>query len=174
MTGARAEQQVRRISVRGRQCVAVTCLERFCDKYGLRHPDITAFIEHVWKVAQIHDETFGEWEAVFGELAITGQGDPYPDGLAASIPARLARDFDELTQRVYESSAATWYSVAELSIEECLAALRIAEAHQLPLPDVSRFINEPVDLFAGWGPPVTDETLAQWRGSAVPGSSPYR
>ena len=70
-------EKIDRLSVVGRQCVAVICLERFCRKYRLTHPAITKFIDHVWKVTQVDPETFGEWAEGFSLMPITGQGDPY-------------------------------------------------------------------------------------------------
>lgn len=91
-----------KLSVIGKQCIAVICLERFCKKYKLNHPAITDFIDHVWKVAQIKPEIFYEWEQGFADMSITGQGDPYPEDLKKVIPMDLFNDFNQLTICIFE------------------------------------------------------------------------
>ena len=50
-------------SVVARQCVAVTCLERFCQQFQIEHPALFALVDHLWKVAQVEPANFVAWES---------------------------------------------------------------------------------------------------------------
>jgi hypothetical protein len=159
-------EKVDRLSVIGRQCVAVICLERFCRKYRLEHPAITKFIDHVWKVTQVGPETFEEWTYGFGLIPITGQGDPLPADLVEAIPRELLNEFDRLTQCVFETSATTWFcSDTEGTKKELLKVLDVASEHDIPIPDLGFYMNPPIE-HDGWGAMLTDEQLQQWRNTA--------
>ena len=159
-------EKIDSLSVIGRQCVAVICLERFCRKYRLAHPAITKFIDHVWKVTQVSRETFEEWEECFGLMPITGQGDPFPRDLVEAIPTELLNEFDRLTQLVFETSATTWYcSDIEGTKDYLHKVLEVASAHDIPIPDLGFYTNSPIE-HDGWGAALTDEQLQQWRNTA--------
>ena len=159
-------EKIDSISVVGRQCVAVICLERFCRKYGLAHPAITKFIDHVWKVTQVDRETFEEWEEGFRLMPITGQGEPFPKDLVEAMPKELLSEFDRLTQSVFETSATTWYcSNIEDTKNYLLKVLDVASAHNIPIPDLGFYVNPPIG-HDGWGATLTDEQLQQWRNTA--------
>ena len=151
-------------SVIGRQCMAVTCLERYCRHHGLHHPDVSAFIDHVWKVAQVTSDTFVSWETGFAQLTITGQGDPYSESLLAAIPSHLRAEFDRLTQHVFETSATTWYGDAlEDTRLQLIEVLRVVAAYGIALPEPERYLNAPISQYGGWGPALTDDQLRTWR-----------
>jgi len=159
-------EKIDRLSVIGRQCVAVICLERFCRKYRLAHPAITKFIDHVWKVTQVGPETFEEWAQDFGSIPITGQGDPLPKDLVEVIPIELLNELDQLTQFVFETTATTWYcSDIEGTKNYLRKVLDVASAHDVPIPDLGFYMNPPIE-HDGWGAPLTDEQLQQWRNTA--------
>src|SRR5262245_40149763 len=160
-------EKVDRLSVIGRQCVAVICLERFCRKYGLAHPAITEFIDHVWKVAQVRLESFEEWTGGFGLIPITGQGDPLPKGLVDAIPTELLNEFDQLTQFVFETSATTWYCSDIAGTKSyLLKVLDVASDHNIPIPDLGFYMNSPIEHHGCWGAALTDEQLQHWRNTA--------
>ena len=160
-------EKIDRLSVVGRQCVAVICLERFCRKYRLTHPAITKFIEHVWKVTQVDPETFGEWAEGFSLMPITGQGDPYPKDLVETIPKELLNEFDRLTQFVFETSATTWYcSDIEGTKNYLLKVLDVASDHNIPIPDLGCYMNPPIEHHGCWGTALTNEQLQHWRNTA--------
>ncbi len=147
--------------------MAVICLERFCQKHGLVHPAITQFIDQIWKVTQVDPDTFSDWERGFSLMPITGQGDPYPADLIQAIPEHLAKEFDQFTQFVFETSATTWYgSDIEGTKKYLLKVLKIASKHGIPIPDLTYYKNPPIEQRGHWGAKLTDEQLQRWRDSA--------
>ncbi len=86
------------LSVIARQCLAVTCLQRFCRRFDIHHPALSAFAVHVWNVAQVGPGDFAAWERGFACLAVTGMGDPWPDEVRAALPGHLFSALQELVQ----------------------------------------------------------------------------
>ena len=86
------------LSVIARQCIAVTCLQRFCRRFDIHHPALSAFAGHVWEVAQVEPGDFAAWERGFASLAVTGMGDPWPEEVRMAIPGHLLGALEELVQ----------------------------------------------------------------------------
>lgn len=59
------EDPIDALSVVSRQCIAVTCLERFCALHRISHPALSEFVDHVWKVTQVEPASFPAWEMAF-------------------------------------------------------------------------------------------------------------
>jgi hypothetical protein len=157
-------KQIDRLSVIGRQCVAVICLERYCKKYNINHPDIDLFINHVWKVTQVGPNNFSEWERGFAVMPITSQGDTYPEDLIKAIPIELFNEFDLLTQYVFETSATTWYGSDIEGTKRYLSkVIDIVSKKGIPIPELNNYINDPVEILGGWGPALNNEHLKAWR-----------
>ena len=97
------------LSVIARQCIAVTCLQRFCRRFDIHHPALSAFAGHVWKLAQAGPGDFAAWERGFASLAVTGMGDPWPEDVRMAIPGHLSGALEELVQHVLETSACSWH-----------------------------------------------------------------
>lgn len=158
-------KQVSELSINERQCVAIVCFERYCRKHLISHPDISAFVEHVWKVAQIKDN-FCEWSDKFVELAITGQGDPYPDDLRKAIPPELISEFNLFTQYVYEIGAVCWYgSESDKSNKMLLKIFEILDKHSISFPDLCLYRDDSEKSNDGWTPAISDDKLNMWRAS---------
>jgi len=150
------------LSINERQCIAIICFQRFCKKYNITHSSIDAFVEHVWKVAQI--KNFYEWSERFSELDITGQGDPYSDGLIAVIPENLLEDFDKLTQYVYETGATCWYSGENNNSNKMLINIfELLSKHQIPIPDIDTYKSNLKKDKDGWIPAISNEMLNKWK-----------
>lgn len=152
------------LSVIARQCIAATCLQRFCRRHDIHHPDLSTFIEHVWKVAQVRHEDFAAWERGFASLAITGMGDPWPDEVRQAIPGQLLATLVELVQHVLETSACTWYGDdLPASRRQLDAVLRICGQHDVAVPALDGYLQHDAPLRDGWGPPLTEEELSAWK-----------
>lgn len=158
------KRQIDNLSVIGKQCSAVICFERFCRKYKLSHQYITDFINHVWKVCQVNPTTFVEWDEAFQDLAITGQGDPYPEELLEQIPKELLNDFNKMSQAVFETSATTWYGDnLPGTRKELFKVITLSLKHDINVPDFSLYTNPPIEDRGGWGPVLSDEVMKKWR-----------
>jgi len=156
-------KKVSELSINERQCVAIICFERYCRKNMIVHKDIEVFIEHVWKVVQI-EKNFCEWAEKFGQLAITGQGDPFPEDLIKAIPHDLLYEFNLLVECVYETSATCWYAAeSEDSSKMLIKIFEIMSKHCIPIPDISFYRDSSKKSPDGWSPAVSQEKLNIWR-----------
>ena len=156
------------LSVIARQCIAVTCLQRFCRRHAIGHPALDGFIEHVWLVAQVAPGNFVSWEQGFAALAINGMGDPWPQDLRAAIPGELLAPLMELTERVLETSAATWYGDdLPASRRQLEAVLRLCARHGVDVPALEQYVQAEAQLHGGWGPALTDAQVRAWRALAA-------
>ena len=156
-----------KLSVIGRQCIAAICVQRFCAHYGIRHPAIDAFVEHLWGVATVTSDTFTEWELAFQNLPASTWDEPLPPELLAVMPPPLVADYSRLADAAVECSAATWYAS---DIPATLAAFDVVcdvmRTHGIPLPRFDPFLVSSPDTREGWGNRPTPAELRQWRAEA--------
>jgi hypothetical protein len=152
------------LSVIARQCIALTCLARFCRRHQITHPALQAFIEHAWKIAQLGPQDFASWERGFAALAVTGLGDAWPDEVKSSIPHAMLGTLTTLVEHVLETSASTWHGENLIASRQQLeAVLRICGEHGVPTPALQRYRQGAARLRAGWGPPLSAGELLAWR-----------
>ena len=152
------------LSVIARQCIALTCLQRFCQQHALDHPALSAFTEHVWKVAQLAPGDFAAWERGFASLAVNGMGDPWPDDIRMAIPGHLLGTLEELVQHVLETSACSWYGDdLAASRRQLEAVLAICARHDVAVPQLAHYAQHDAALRGGWGPVLTDEEVRAWQ-----------
>ncbi len=152
------------LSVVARQCIAVTCLQRFCRRYQLKHPALSQFIDHVWKVGQADGETFLAWDQGFSELAINGWGEEWPQEVRAAIPADILDTLLQLVEQVFETSASTWYGGDLPATKRHLErVLDICQQHGVAKPGFRFYLQERMALRGSWGPIMTDEEINAWR-----------
>ena len=156
-----------KLSIVGKLCIVLICFERFCKKYKLGHPKILEFINHVWKGIQMgrKDFDFNDWVKGFGEMDITGLGDPIPQEIVNCIPEEIFIDFYEFSECVVETSATNWYCayVEKETDQMFFKAVKIAKKHLIPIPKFKNYMNGPVGN--GWGEALSDEQLKKWRNS---------
>ncbi|WP_215408849.1 hypothetical protein [Janthinobacterium sp. JC611] len=152
------------LSVIARQCIAVTCLQRFCRRFHIRHPALSAFTEHVWQVAQLGPGDFAAWERGFASLAVTGMGDPWPDDLRVAIPGHLLGALEELVGHVLETSACTWHGDdLPASRQQLEAVLAICARHAVEVPPFAHYVQPDAALRGGWGAVLTDDEVRAWQ-----------
>ena len=152
------------LSVIARQCIAVTCLQRFCRRGDIDHPALDAFAGHVWKVTQVGPGDFAAWERGFASLPVTGLGDPWPDDLRMAIPQQLLGALEQLVQHVLETSACTWYGDdLAASGRQLEAVLAICASHAVAVPPLEHYVQHDAALRGGWGPVLTDGEVRRWQ-----------
>lgn len=152
------------LSLTARQCIAVTCLQRFCQRHAIDHPALSAFSEHVWQVTRVAAGNFVSWEQGFAALAINGMGDPWPEDICAAVPGELLGPLVALTQHVLETSACTWYGDdLAASRRQLEAVLRLCAAHDVSVPALDGYRQAQARLHGGWGPPLTEGEVRAWR-----------
>ncbi|TSD73066.1 hypothetical protein FFI39_020015 [Janthinobacterium sp. KBS0711] len=152
------------LSVIARQCIAVTCLQRFCQRHALHHQALSAFTEHIWQVTQVGPGDFAAWESGFASLAMTGMGDPWPDDIRMAIPGHLLGTLEQLVQHVLETSACTWYgNDLPESRRQLEAVLDLCARHDVAIPQLAHYVQHDAALRGGWGPALTDEEVRAWK-----------
>ena len=152
------------LSVIARQCLAVTCLQRFCRRFDIRHPALSAFAVHVWNVAQVGPGDFAAWERGFASLAVTGMGDPWPDEVRMAMPGHLLGTLEALVQHVLETSACTWHGDdLPASRWQLEAVFAICIRHDVAVPQLEHYVQHDAALRGGWGPVPTDAEVRAWQ-----------
>ena len=152
------------LSVIARQCIAVTCLQRFCRRFDIDHPALSAFAAHVWKVAQVGPGDFADWERGFASLAVSGMGDPWPEDVRAALRGHLPGMLEALVQHVLETSACTWHGDdLPASRRQLEAVLAICVRHDVAVPQLAHYAQPEAALRGGWGPVLTDEEVRAWQ-----------
>jgi hypothetical protein len=150
---------ISRLSVIGRQCIAAVCVERFCRHHEILSAEIRDFVEHLWGIATVDEDSFAEWEGRFQALPASTWG-----GDLELIPLPLRADYASLAEGAIECSAATWYGS---DIPGTLAAfesvLHVMHVHDLPVPDFTPFLCSSPAVLHGWGNRPTPEQLQLWR-----------
>ena len=162
---SKQSRQIDQLSVIARQCVAALCFERYCEFRGLKHPDIDAFIDHVWRVATLRNpDEFCEWESGFENLRATDWCEPVAEDFLALIPKEIRSEYFELASDVIETSAMTWYgSDLPATRKYCLKVLRTVSKYPIELPQLDCFRNSSPKWGGGWGKNPTAEELQIWR-----------
>lgn len=152
------------LSVIARQCIAVTCLQRFCRRFDIHHPALSAFAGHVWKLAQAGPGDFAAWERGFASLAVTGMGDPWPEDVRMAIPGHLSGALEELVQHVLETSACTWHGDdLAASRRQLEAVFAICVRHAVGIPQLEHYAQHDAALRGSWGPVLTDGQVRAWQ-----------
>lgn len=159
------EQELSKLSINERQCIAVICFERFCKKYNITHKEITIFIEHIWKVSDIQGkEKLVDWMEEFSQLSITGLGDKIPDDIMNVISEDLKADFCLLTYLVVDTSAGSWYAAeSPNSTKMVLRIFDILKKHNITVPEVSNYNTGTTKSVDGWILKIKDEKIKKWR-----------
>lgn len=152
------------LSVVARQCIAAVCFERYCVIHNLKHPDIRAFIDHIWGIGAIQNpEQFEAWELGFQGLKASGWGDPLPDDLLEIIPP-YERSMRSWPTTSFETSATTWYgSDIKGTREYLIKVIHIVSKYGIELPNFDRFKSSSPELNGGWGSTPPPNELYAWR-----------
>jgi hypothetical protein len=153
------------LSVIARQCIAAVCFERYCEHHDLKHPDIRAFIDHIWRVGAIESpDQFIEWEQGFQWLSASGWGAPIPQDVLDTIPPATRQEYKKLAEYVIETSATTWYgSNMQGTREYLLKVIRIVSAYGIELPNFGLFKHSSAEFHGGWGNNPSPDLLYAWR-----------
>lgn len=160
--------------MRARLGVALRLFTGYCDFHGIRHPEIAAFIEHLWRFVALPDDpdALEQWERDGPSLVGTGLGDPWPTGVAElvaklSVPEiRFRRAVQCTTEIVYSSMYAAADAAGSRRYVEELAAL--AGSVGIRYPDLESFASSRWGDRGGWGAPTSPEQLEIWRGQRLP------
>lgn len=168
---------LRQLSLTARQAVALLCLDRYCDKFGLHHPAITAYLDDLWEYPLVDQSRWSQWYNNHPALVETAtQFDMgyeleeinWPNGFVEFLrshgkePDRFLLLIGSITEIVFGS----FYSavVEQDSWERLCQALKITEAAGIVTPPASAFQASLVGDDHGWGKRITKEQRDSWRG----------
>src|SRR4051794_7546304 len=78
------------LSLRARLALALRVFADYCDRRGLVHPEIAAYLGHMWRSLAVGNagEGFDEWVSGETPLVPAGLGDEYPPGFEEVLTAR--------------------------------------------------------------------------------------
>jgi len=157
------------LSLRARLAIALRLFAGYCEHRGLEHPEITAYLDYLWRFIALGGsaEAFGEWEASQPALIETGLGYEYPAGFeeflaACEVPEREFRRAVGLTTEVLYTSM---YAAAdEPGSRRFLGELaNLAGAFGVGFPDTRHFAESRWSDGHGWGSRPSPEEVAAWR-----------
>src|SRR4051812_36776854 len=77
------------LSLRARLAIALRLLAGYCEQRRLVHPEIAAYLDHVWRFigTSLAGDEFGQWEADAPPLVDAGLGGEYPPDFEAFLAA---------------------------------------------------------------------------------------
>ena len=145
--------------------VALHCFEGYCVAKDLRHPIISAFIDHMWELPCI--TSFPKWESHRCELVHVGLGDPFPREIvdlleSVGVTEEEFRQLVESTVEViYSSAYATSDDIGSLRFLD--RVLCITANMGVAPPPAQPFL---ISLYAqrhGWGAQLSADQRDGWR-----------
>jgi hypothetical protein len=165
-----AEFRARRfsqLSLTARLGVALWCFERFCVSNGLAHPEISVFLEHLWRFPILPEEDFAAWEGASPALVEAGLGQPLPTEVANLVRDRRLKPaaFHALLGDVVEIVWTSFYGATQdrSSLRHLGRVLRTCAAAGVGPPDATVFSVSLLVHRGGWGDLVTPQDCERWR-----------
>lgn len=160
------------LSLRARLAIALRLFAGYCERRGLAHPELVAYLEHLWRFIALPDspEAVGQWDADPPPLIETGLGWEYPPGFLSLLAARGVpeHEFRQAVCCTTEVLYGSLYGAADELGSRQLVSQLAALVSQLgvPFPDIEPFSESRWSVGHGWGPPARPEDVAVWRGPA--------
>ncbi|MFT3883221.1 MAG: hypothetical protein QM703_26660 [Gemmatales bacterium] len=167
---------LRQLSLTARQAVALLCLKRYCEKFGLHHQAIEAYFDDLWEYPLVDQNRWSEWHNHHPELVETAtQFDMgyeleeinWPDGFVEFLQkyGQKPEQFLLLIGSITEIVFGSFYSAVDEkgSWEQLCQTLKITETAGIVTPPPSAFI---ASLFVdndGWGNRITKDQRDAWR-----------
>ncbi|MBI1915264.1 MAG: hypothetical protein HYS12_11075 [Planctomycetes bacterium] len=157
------------LSLPARLAVALHLFTGYCRHWGLDHPELSSFVEHLWAYMQVRGDTFEAWYSRRPPLVEAGMGWDYPDGFkdylaSRGVPeAEFHRVLWATTEILYFSLFGAADDTGSLSLLNELAS--VATARGVRWPNLAPFASS-LWVGGGGGQCLSDEELSQWRAAA--------
>lgn len=167
--GATSISDISALSLRARLALALRLFAGYCDRRGLVHPEISAYLDHLWRFLAVGNagEGFEEWISDRTPLLFAGLGDEYPPDFEAFLAARTVseREFRQALGCTTEVLYGSMYAAAdEPGSREFLGELaKLVAAFGVEFPDTRPFLGSRWSDGHGWGAQPTPEELITWR-----------
>jgi hypothetical protein len=163
------------LSLRARLAIALRLFAGYCQRHGLAHPQVTAYLDYLWRFIGLprSPEAFNQWQADPPALVETGLGYDYPPGFEALLAARGVpeQEFRYALSSATEVLYGSMYAAADESGSRRFVGELAALAASLGVgfPDLRPFSGSRWSDGHGWGACPTPEELAAWRATPVQG-----
>jgi hypothetical protein len=160
--------EVSALSIAARLAIALCCVESYCRVRRLHHPEIDAFLEHLWEFPSLRPgKAFGEWERRMPGLVSAGLGCEYPAGFGDFLAAQKTSESDFRSLLRDTAEIVFWGAHGEVDdLQSRQFLLEVVEAvsqNGVQPPPVSLFAESRWRDGNSWGIPVPHETVLQWR-----------
>lgn len=146
-------------NVRVLQAFCSLCIKRYCEHFGINHPEITRLITHLFGVLEA--DYLPEWERRGASLTITGRGDSWPDIIKKVIPLENVDELDDLIQSCIEVGLVDLYGASTNEPKKIAGrCANVLSERGISIPEID-FL---VDRYPGeghWGNPVDQITYNQ-------------
>jgi hypothetical protein len=157
------------LSLKARLAIALHLLGGYCQRRGLEHPDITIFIDYLWRFIAITGAAeFEAWEAAREPpLLATALGSDFPPGFQEFLSGRGVRASEFRTiimytaEIVFDNLCSATDEVRSRAYLNKVAL--IADRHGVAWPDVSVFAQSRWADGHGWGRADIPIRLETWR-----------
>ncbi len=170
------------LSLRARLAIALRLFAAYCGRRGLDHPEVAAYLEHLWRLVALFgpDWDVPAWPAGQPPLVDAGLGGDYPPGFREFLADRglPEREFRRALCLATEALYSSMYGAANESVSrQCVGELaELVAPLGVAFPDTRPFARSRWADGQGWGEPPSAEELAAWRGGrrAEPGAAADR
>jgi hypothetical protein len=162
------------LSLRARLAIALRLFAGYCERRGLAHPEVVAYLEYLWRFINLPGtpEAFRQWEADQPPLIQTGLGWEYPPGFGALLTTRGVpeREFRQAVRCTTEVLYGSLYGAAdELGSRRFVGELAaLVGPLGVSVPDIQPYTASRWSDGHGWGATPSTETLVTWRGAIHP------
>jgi hypothetical protein len=168
------ETSLRVLSLSARLGLALRLFAGYCRQRGLNHPEITAWLDYMWRFLALPGAGVGfvEWEKDEPLLVGLSTGYRCAPGLESFLAAKgvSGREFRLALECATETLYCSMYAAANepqswqrlCQLWELVAPLGVA------LPDTRPFMDSLWSDGHGWGRKITPGELAIWRGTSPP------
>jgi hypothetical protein len=147
--------------------VALHCFSRYCEKSGLHHREIDAFVEDLWEFPIVDHHRWDEWENHHPPLVNTALGDPWPSGFDEFLISREMNpiEFRRLLGDVADIVFSSFYGAADdLFSLACLSrVLQVTTDVGVVPPLLAVFEGSRFTDRGGWGKRTTIVERDTWR-----------
>jgi hypothetical protein len=158
------------LSLQARLSIALRLFAGYCDRRGLAHPEVAAYINSLWGFIRLpgSTEAFVAWESSQPPLVDAGLGYEYPPGFEAFLESRGVpeREFRHALCCTTEILYGSMYAAAdEPGSRRFLSELvEVVIPYGVVFPDTRPFAGSRWSERSGWGARPGPEELAAWRG----------
>lgn len=161
------------LSLQARLAIALCLFAGYCQRRGLVHPEVTAYLDYLWRFIGLSDSPgeFDQWEADRPDLVEVGLGYEYPLGFealleAVKVPEREFRKAVCWTTEVLYSSM--YAATDELGSRRYVGRLaELAASFGVEFPSIQPFEKSRWSDRHGWGARLSSEELAAWRAARI-------